>query len=66
MKQAFFILAGLFAIPACVLAQALPTMPPADYEQGGLYPAGAVNTITYYSSVYGTNETMMVYTPPGY
>jgi enterochelin esterase-like enzyme/fibronectin type 3 domain-containing protein len=66
LKQVFFILAGLFAIPAWVMAQPLPTMPPANYEQVGVYPAGAINTITYYSSVYGTNEQMMVYTPPGY
>jgi enterochelin esterase-like enzyme/fibronectin type 3 domain-containing protein len=66
MKRALFILAGLFIIPLYVMAQALPTMPPAGYDQGGLYPAGTVNTITYYSSVYGTNEQMMVYTPPGY
>ena len=66
LKQASFILAGLFAIPAYVLAQPLPIMPPANYEQVGVYPAGAVNTITYYSSAYGTNEQMMVYTPPGY
>ncbi|HXR08786.1 MAG TPA: carbohydrate-binding protein, partial [Candidatus Acidoferrum sp.] len=41
-------------------------MPPPGYDQGGLYPAGAVNTVNYYSSVDGTNKTMMVYTPPGY
>ena len=29
LKQAIFILAGLFAIPAWVMAQPLPTMPPA-------------------------------------
>jgi endo-1,4-beta-xylanase len=66
LRRAFFILAGLFAIPARVMAQPLPVMPPANYDAAGLYPAGAVNTITYYSSVYGTNEQMMVYTPPGY
>jgi endo-1,4-beta-xylanase len=48
------------------MAQTLPTMPPTNYEQVGVYPAGAVNTITYYSSVYGANEQMMVYTPPNY
>ena len=62
----FFILAGLFAIPACMLAQPLPTMPPTNYDTGGLYPAGAVTGITYYSPVAGTNRDMEVYTPPGY
>ncbi len=51
---------------ASVMAQPFPIMPPADYEQVGVYPAGSVSTITYYSSVYGTNEQMMVYTPAGY
>ena len=60
------LLAVFFATPAWVVAQPLPIMPPADYEQVGVYPAGSVNTVTYYSSVYGTNEQMMVYTPPGY
>ena len=66
LKATFIVLAGLFAAPAHVPAQPLPTLPPANYEQVGVYPAGAVNTITYYSSVYGANEQMMVYTPPGY
>ncbi|HUZ08089.1 MAG TPA: carbohydrate-binding protein [Candidatus Paceibacterota bacterium] len=66
MRPTFFILAGFFAMPASVLAQPLPTMPPANYEQVGVYPAGAINTITYYSSVYGASEQMLVYTPPGY
>ncbi|HEX9046713.1 MAG TPA: carbohydrate-binding protein, partial [Verrucomicrobiae bacterium] len=62
----FFALAALLALPVGLVAQPLPTMPPTGYDQGGQYPAGAINTITYYSSVTGTNEMMMVYTPPGY
>ena len=64
--RAFFILVGLFVIPVYVMAQTLPTLPPSNYEQVGVYPAGAINTVTYYSSVYGANEQMMVYTPPNY
>jgi endo-1,4-beta-xylanase len=60
------ILAGLFAIPACVIAQALPITPPAGYDQGGLYPAGAITSVSYYSPSQGTNDTMYVYLPPGY
>ena len=56
MEQTIIILAGVFALPAWVAAQAFPAMPPAGYDQTGLYPAGAINTITYYSSVTGTNE----------
>ena len=66
LKQAIFILAGLFAIPAWVMAQPLPTMPPSGYDTGGLYPAGTVTGITYYSPVAGTNRDMEVYTPPNY
>ena len=66
-KRALFILAVLLAMPAGVKAQGLPNMPPgSNWDTGGLYPAGAVNTVTYYSSVYGTNEQIIVYTPPGY
>jgi endo-1,4-beta-xylanase len=66
LKRVFFILAGLFAIPLGMVAQPLPTMPPSGYDTGGLYPAGAVTGITYYSSVAGTNRDMEVYTPPNY
>jgi enterochelin esterase family protein len=66
ITRAFAALAGILAIPASVMAQTLPVIPPTGYDTGGIYPAGAVNTITYYSSVYGANEQMMVYTPPGY
>ena len=74
MRRAALALAGILAMPAWVMAQSLPTMPPAysttniagAWDQAGLYPAGAINTVTYYSSVYGANEQMMVYTPPGY
>ena len=40
LKRALFILAGLFAMPACVMAQPLPITPPADYDAGSIYPAG--------------------------
>jgi hypothetical protein len=42
MKRAVSILAALLAIPACAMAQALPTMP----------PAGAVSDVTYYSPLH--------------
>jgi enterochelin esterase-like enzyme/fibronectin type 3 domain-containing protein/regulation of enolase protein 1 (concanavalin A-like superfamily) len=48
------------------MAQALPTTPPAGYDQGGLYPAGAITSVSYYSPSQGTNDTMYVYLPPGY
>src|SRR5664280_2918669 len=85
LKQVFLILAGLFAISNCVMAQTthtiqsgdgltLPCMPPSysttnmdgPWDQEGIYPAGSINTLTYYSSAYGANEQLMVYTPPGY
>ena len=66
LKQAIFILAGLFAIPACVMAQALPATPPSGYDQGGRYPSGSVSDVNYYSSVAGKELTMKVYTPPNY
>jgi endo-1,4-beta-xylanase len=71
LKQAFFILAGLFAIPAWVMAQPLPTMPPGgpdngDFDKGGRFPAGSVTGISYYSPSQSANDTMYVYTPPGY
>ena len=66
LGRAWFILAGLLIMPAWVMAQPLPIMPPTNYNTAGLYAAGTVNTITYYSSVYGTNEQMLVYTPPNY
>jgi enterochelin esterase-like enzyme len=66
MKRAVSVSAGLFVIPAWVLAQPLPTMPPTGYDQGGLYPAGTVTAVSYYSPSQGANDTMYVYTPPGY
>ena len=66
IRHAFFILAGFFAIPLGMMAQPLPIMPPTNYDTGGLYPAGTVTGITYYSPVAGTNRDMEVYTPPGY
>ncbi|MGO9115563.1 MAG: carbohydrate-binding protein [Thermoguttaceae bacterium] len=52
----------LSALPS----QALPTMPPVGYDQAGQYPAGSVNTVSYYSPSEGADDTMWVYTPPGY
>ena len=66
MKQFSLIVAGLFAIPLWVMAQALPVIPPAGYDQGGQYPAGQVRSISYFSSETGATRTMQVYTPPGY
>jgi endo-1,4-beta-xylanase len=66
MRRIFSILAGLIAMPACVMAQALPTAPSAGYDQGGRFPAGPVNDVTYYSTVAGRDLVMKVYTPPGY
>ncbi len=48
MRRVFLVLAGLFAIPACVMAQALPTTPPVGYDAGGLYPAGTITSVSYY------------------
>jgi enterochelin esterase-like enzyme len=64
-------LAGLVVIPACVMAQTLPTMPSGGPDNGtfdkeGRYPAGTVSAVTYYSPSIGSNNTMWVYTPPGY
>ncbi len=66
MKQCSLIVAGLFAIPLLVMGQAFPVLPPAGYDQGGQYPAGQVQSISYFSTETGTNRTMQVYTPPGY
>src|ERR1035437_1405288 len=66
ISKSLSILAGLLALPACVMAQTLPCMPPSGYDTSGVYPAGSVNTISYYSSVAGANINMMVYTPPNY
>ncbi len=58
---------ALLLIPLAVVAQPLPTMPPAGYDQGGRFPAGTIQwSVSYYSSVAGSNLTMHVYTPPGY
>jgi enterochelin esterase-like enzyme/fibronectin type 3 domain-containing protein/regulation of enolase protein 1 (concanavalin A-like superfamily) len=66
MRRVFSMLAGLFAIPLSGMAQALPTTPPAGYDQGGPYPAGTITSVSYYSPSQGTNDTMYVYLPPGY
>src|ERR1035437_6908152 len=66
MKQVFSILAGLLALPACVLAQALPATPPSGYDAGGIYPSGTITGVTYYSPSQSANDTMYVYLPPGY
>ncbi len=77
-------LAGILAIPACVMAQStqtiqsggltIPRMPPASsttnidgaWDTSGLYPAGSVQNISFYSSVAGSNVNAVVYTPYGY
>ena len=67
-------LAGLLAIPVCAMAQTLPCMPPANtttnidgpWDQPGLYPAGNVQDVGYYSPSQGANDHVCVYTPPGY
>ena len=66
MKRIFSIVAGLLAIPACVMAQPLPLAPSAGYDQGGRYPGGPINDVTYYSTVAGRDLVMKVYTPPNY
>jgi enterochelin esterase-like enzyme/fibronectin type 3 domain-containing protein len=71
MRRAFIILAGLIAIPAWVMAQPLPTMPPGgpdngDFDKGGRFPAGSVTGVSYYSPSQSANDTMYVYLPPGY
>ena len=71
LRRASFILAGLLTMPACVMAQALPTMPPGgpdngDFDKGGRFPAGSVTSVSYYSPSQGANDTMYVYTPPNY
>ena len=67
MRQTLFTLAGLVAIPAWVMAQTLPTMPPTNYDQviPGV-PQGAITSISYYSPLVASNRTMEVYTPPNY
>src|ERR1035437_3965954 len=66
MKRLFSILAGLLALPACVMAQALPATPPSGYDSGGLYPSGSITGVSYYSPSQSANDTMYVYLPPGY
>ncbi len=67
LKRIGFSVAGLFAIPACLMARPLPTLPPTGYDQPGRYPPGTVTwNVSYYSSVAGSNLHMHVYTPPGY
>jgi enterochelin esterase family protein len=65
--RAFLALAGVLAVPACMVAQTLPTTPPSGYDTSGRFPAGTVQwNVSYYSSVAGSNLNMHVYTPPGY
>jgi enterochelin esterase-like enzyme/fibronectin type 3 domain-containing protein/regulation of enolase protein 1 (concanavalin A-like superfamily) len=67
MKRALFILGGLFAIPAGVLAQALPTTPPTNYATViSTNPAGRVMGFDYYSAATDTLRPARIYLPPGY
>jgi enterochelin esterase-like enzyme len=67
MRRAALALAGLLALPACVMAQNLPTMPPTGYDQvrPGV-PQGVITDVSYYSPLVGSNRVMAVYTPPNY
>ena len=67
LKRVFIILAGLFAMPAVVLAQTLPTAPPSNYSTVvSTNPAGRVITFNYYSAATGTLRPAKMYLPPGY
>jgi enterochelin esterase-like enzyme len=60
-------LAFVLALVTGMVAQTLPTTPPAGYDQAARFPAGMVQmNISYWSSVAGRNLVMHVYTPPGY
>jgi len=57
---------AFFVITTSVTAQTLPIIPPSGYDSDGNYPAGTINTVQYWSPSMGSNNTMWVYTPPGY
>ena len=46
--------------------QPLPITPPTGYDTAGPYPTGTTTTVSYYSPSMAANDTMWVYTPPGY
>jgi len=66
LGRSLMVLAGLFAVSARAGAQALPTTPPTGYDQSGQYTAGTTTTVSYYSPSQGSNDTLYIYTPPGY
>ena len=66
LRQTWFILAGLFAIPT-IMAQTLPTTPPSNYSTViSTNPAGRVIGFNYYSAATGTLRPARMYLPPGY
>jgi autotransporter-associated beta strand protein len=67
LRRARFILAGLLAIPAGVLAQTLPTTPLSNYATVvSTNPAGRVIGFNYFSAATGTLRPARMYLPPGY
>lgn len=67
MKRTLLLLTGLLALPASVLAQTLPALPPTGYDVVNTgVPAGQVLGISYYSAATKTMRPATVYLPPGY
>lgn len=67
LRQAFFILAGLFVIPVCLIAQTLPATPPSGYDQAqSSTPKGQITHYSYQSTVTNTQRRATVYLPPSY
>ncbi|MGC6173873.1 alpha/beta hydrolase-fold protein [Lacrimispora sp. 38-1] len=66
--SAFITLAVLLAMPVNSMgAEALPTMPPAGYDQArNNIPHGQINSITYQSSATNSQRKARIYLPPGY
>lgn len=67
IKRAFFVLTGLLAIPVCMSAQTLPTLPPSGYDQvKSNIPHGQVSYISYQSTATNSQRRARIYLPPGY
>lgn len=65
--KAFFMCAGLLAIPVCLVAQTLPATPPSGYDQTQSSIAhGQITHYTYQSTVTNTQRRATVYLPPAY
>jgi enterochelin esterase-like enzyme len=65
--KTFLILAVLFAIPASLFAEALPTTPSTGYDQVQSNIAhGQVSYITYQSTATNSQRSARIYLPPGY